>query len=197
MGIEPLGVIELLWSMLEAVAKGFTTQKKEVFENHVEPLQVRMSAIHKDYIAGFEEVKRILKTHEKPTPELLEFLYERRRENEHERQLSNDLANNLAKLKKVGIRNDDMEAIKAYATAIAEYFSASGRIGGFSWYTDFIDIVQRNTRAGFHDVWFTTAISGNLDGELMGSANQILNQGLPNAFKKISSSYAYLRTRLF
>ena len=196
MTVEPLGAIALLWNMLEGVAKGYKTQKKEVFENHIEPLQERMTEIHKDYISGFEEVRRILKNSEKPSPELLEFLYERRRDYEQQRQMANDLASNLAKLHRVGIKTSDMEAIKSYATAIVEYCSASGRVGTYSWFTDFLSIVESNIRMGFDSIWNARfSISGNPQEDLIKLTDDILNQGLPNAFRKISSAYANLRTR--
>lgn len=189
--------IEFLWKVLERVIEAYGSQKKKVFENHVEPLLEKMKVIHKDYITGFTEFRHHLDKGTKPSNELLDFLSERRRDYAQDRQLVNDMAEKLKELQKVGMKDEDIKALQAFAEAILEYFFASSEIGRISWYSDLIEIVRWQSKFdAIPDVWQTDSISGYSPDILLPVVDHMLNKELPNAFKKVSETYADLRVRL-
>jgi hypothetical protein len=193
--VDPTAVIGLLWKMFDK----YGSQKKDLFENHVEPLLEKMTVIHKDYIAGFTAFRQHLDKRTKPSHELLDFLKERRRDYAQDRQLISDMADKLKKLHKVGIKSEDIKALQAFAETIVAYFSASSEIGNISWYSDLIEIVRWQSRYDVDvipDVWQTTAIAGYSPDILLPVVDHILDNTLPNAFQKVSEAYADLRVRL-
>jgi hypothetical protein len=56
-----LGSGKIIWELVTQLISGYEREKANLFVNHVEPLQQRMLQVHKDYIAGFEEVEVMLK----------------------------------------------------------------------------------------------------------------------------------------
>ncbi|MBK9208527.1 MAG: hypothetical protein IPL71_09570 [Anaerolineales bacterium] len=193
--IEAISVIELALKILEK----YIPSKKDVFENQVEPLLEKMIVIHKDYIAGFTEFRQHLIKRTKPSNELLDFLKERRRDYAHERQLINDMAEKLKKVQKAGMKNEDIKALQAFAEAILAYFSTSSKIGNISWYSDLIEIVRWQSKYDVDvipDVWQTTSIEGYSPDILLPTIDSMLNEELPNAFQKVSETYADLRAHL-
>ena len=106
--------------MLAGLVNGYASQKRTLFEDHVEPLQNRVVEIHKDYITGFEEVRRHLKDRTRPTDDLIEFLRDRRRDYEYHRQLTRDLAVELEKRRGRVINDEIWMAVEEYCRAIAD-----------------------------------------------------------------------------
>jgi TIR domain len=198
-------VFKLLRDMISALERGYVAEKKAFFEAHVEPLHQRMVEIHKDYVAGFQEIARHLKERTTPPSKLLDFLKERRRLYEHERRLAQDLARELGHARKAGISDDLWRSVQNYSEAIMEYFSATAKVGGFTWYSEFLRGVEGAIRAGFgeaharalgEDVWREAGFSGHPRIDLLHAVELTLDHDLPRAFQKISSSYAILRARL-
>lgn len=191
-----IAIATLLWNMLSGLAQGYATQRKNFFEHHVEPLQSRMGQIHQDYIAGFEEVRHPLKNGTTPPDEVIEFLRERRRDYEHERQLSQHLAVELEKARKPFISPELWDAVNDYCHAIVEYFDASANLEGTSLYTQFIQMMLDQSYTGAKDVGQTSSIDSNSRRFLVERIDIILNRRLPKSFSKVSASYAVLRARL-
>jgi hypothetical protein len=197
MAMEFLSIAEFLWNVVSELVKGHGTQKKEFFQNHIEPLQDRVLRIHQDYIAGFEEVRRLIKDDSKPSEEIIEFLLERRREYDSQRQLSRHMAEEIEKAKKLPIDKKLLEAVSNYCDSIVEYFNASASIAGVSWYTEFIDNVRFQSSLRTVDVvWKGSGISGNPRSDLLESVDIVLDKFLPMAFDKVSAMYAALRAQL-
>jgi len=193
--VEAISVIELLWKMIEELIKGQGSQKKELFENHIEPLQNRVIEIHNDYVSGFEEVRFHLRENKKPPEELIEFLLARRRDYEYNREMTRALATELAKIRRAGLRNDNLAAVENYANAVLDYLSAPSLATSLTWYTRFIEQVRWNMEMGLDDVWKIEYMSGLPHQELLESVDYVLNHGLPSSFKDLSTAYANLRTR--
>lgn len=188
--------ITLVWDILVGLVRGYETGKKEFFATHVEPLHERMLAIHKDYIAGFEEVKRYLEKSETPPSGVIEFLEQRRRDYLVERELAQKLAQELADAERGLVRDDVWTNLREYCQAIVHYFSAATEVGGISWYTDFLQSVKARTKAGSSDVWNSSAISGNARRDLLKQVREVLDVSLPRALSPVNTYYAVLRTRL-
>jgi hypothetical protein len=188
-------VYKMVWDMIWDFARGYSARKKDFFENHIEPLQQKMIAIHKDYVSGFQEISRHLRDGSKPASELVEFLKERRRDYEHERTQARDLAAELENVRKAGINDDRWREVEQYCDAIVAYFSASADVGSISWYSDFVRAIESSIRAGLNDVYPGAGFSGNPRTDLLEAIKDALDRGLPRAFQKVSSSYAVLRAR--
>jgi hypothetical protein len=191
---------QLLWQMLVGLVNGYSAQRRNFFEDHVEPLQNKMLEIHKDYITGFEELRRRLKDRTPPTDDLLEFLRERRRDYEFQRQLSRDLALELEKRRSRVVNKELWMAVEDYCGAVSGYFFESAQVGGLSWYSYFIHQVEFRTSIGYgdhYDVWQSPmGISNPADHDLLETVDSVLDKGLPRAFERISKAYAVLRARL-
>jgi hypothetical protein len=82
-----LGAVKTIWDMLINLLQADSNNKKSFFENHVEPLQEKLTQVHKDYIKGFQEAQKYLRDGSVPPMTLLDFLKERRRDYQPERQL--------------------------------------------------------------------------------------------------------------
>lgn len=193
---DAISGIKLVWDLLTGLVRGYETGKKELFNSHIEPLHQRMLAIHKDYLAGFQEVKRHLENNETPPSEIIEFLEQRRRDYVAERDLVEKLAEELASAERRLVRDEVWTNLREYCRAVINYFSAACEIGGISWYTDFLHSVKAKTNAGFTDVWSSLAISGNARRDLLKQVRDVLDVGLPRALGPINTYYAVLRSRL-
>ncbi len=207
LGVRPIGgkmfvsIVELLFKLATAGFTGFQANRKAFFETHVEPVHVRMSAIHKDYTDAFKEIESRLRDNARPTQELLEFLRERRRDYEAERTLTRNLANELQQIRNRGLNDRRWSAVEEYCNAIVAYFNVGGQMAGVvgvSWFTDFLDIVERNCRdERRQDVWWTSSIGGcSPRYELLEAVQAIRTDGLPKAYDSMSKQYAILRARL-
>ena len=183
--------------MVKTLVSGPATQKREFFTNHVEPLEKRIEQIHKDYMEGFQEIRRHLKDGTAPTSDLMDFLKERRRVGESERFLARDLAQEMDKARKTGMNLDLWTAVMDYCNSILKYLSATASVGGFSWYTNFIHSVESAIRVGVgRNVWHRMAYSNDAQADLLNAVDDTLDHHLPRAFESVSASYANLRARL-
>ncbi|SRR6266550_8512531 len=196
MGEPVLSGIRLVWDLLTGLVSGYESGKKELFGSHVEPLHQRMLAIHKDYITGFEEVKRHLEDNQTPAARVIAFLEERRRDYLAERELAENLARELAKAERRVVRDEVWVSVREYSQAVANYFLAATQVAGISWYTDFLNMVKVKTNAGFSDVWDTLAITGSARHDLLKQVRAVLDVALPRALSPVNTYYAVLRTAL-
>jgi hypothetical protein len=114
----PTTGIRLIYDMVMDLIKGCTTQKASLFQSHIEPLQLRILEIHKEYIQGFSTLRKCLKERLEPPSTVLEFLKERRREYAMQRDLMKNLAKELENVKRLAIREDILIAISKYCEAI-------------------------------------------------------------------------------
>jgi hypothetical protein len=183
--------------MLSTIVGGYRKGRREFFEKHIEPLQHRMTEIHKDYIAGFQEARQHIRDDVAPEGSLIEFLKERRRDYECERQLSHSLADELDKAHRSGIRGETWEAVKRYCGSAVDYFSAGAEISGLSWYSDFLSMVEQWVIDGT-EVWTGPArsIEGQPLKDLLSRLELLLDKRLPEAFATMTRNYAELRARL-
>ncbi len=189
--------ISLVWRMIVGLIGGYESQKKGLFEAHVEPLHQRMMAIHKDYIDGFEEVKRYLDNRKTPPSTVIEFLEQRRRDYLCERELVEKIAEALQRAERRCVRDEVWSFLRTYCQDIIAYFYATSEVGGISWYTDFIGIVKSRMKANMPDVWDTSmSITDGGRADLLNTVQKILDSRLPDAFSRINTYYAILRTRL-
>lgn len=188
--------LKLVWDVLVGLVRGYETGKKDFFTSHVEPLHQRMLTIHKDYIAGFVEVKRYLEKNESPPSVVIEFLEQRRRDYVVEREMAEKIAQELASAERRLVRDDVWAALREYCRAVVAYFSVASEVGAVSWYTHLINSVKRKTRLGLDDVWSTGGISGSPRYDLLKQVQGVLDEGLPRALSPINTYYAVLRTRL-
>jgi hypothetical protein len=213
---DPVSTLKTVYDLLAGLVSAKHANKKAFFETQVEPIQKKLARVHADYQKGFTEVRSLLDKRETSSNELahlrelLEFLRERRREYEAERQLLQDLGTELRKAGKHGLAGQDWALVEAYCQAVVHYFTAGARAGGatgYSWFTDLIEIVERNARLLENhskqlerdvtmNVWFTTSISGNPMRDLREGVDQVLNKDLPYAFSQVTNAYAALRAHL-
>jgi hypothetical protein len=191
-----LSGLKLVADMVLEIIRGYEAGKKEFFSTHVDPLHDRMLTIHKDYIAGFEEAKSYLDSKETPPSQVIEFLEQRRRDYVVERELAEMLAQELANAESRFVRDQAWASLREYCRAIVHYFQAASEVGGTSWYSFFLQNVRARTQAGISDVWDSQAISGDARQDLLRQLSQLLDKGLPAAFRPINTYYAVLRTRL-
>lgn len=183
--------------MVVGLAGGNLGTDPKFFATQVEPLQEKIIEIHKDYIAGFEEIRKHLKDNTRPPSELLDFLKHRRRLYEYEHFMLRDLTLELQKAQATMPTQNLWVALNDYCIAVLAYLSATGRIGGFTWFTQFLKFVQMVIDHGYgydgEDVWSEVGFSGHPRQELLAVVDGILDQGLPQGFAKVSASYARLK----
>ena len=180
--------------MLSGLVHGYNARRKDYFQTHVEPLQQMITTVHKDYVVGFEKARNHLRDDSAPPEQLFEFLRERRRDYVCDRQLARDLASELQKVSKSGIKGDTWRAVEQYCNSIIRYFSAGASVSGYSWYTDFLNNAQSLAKFNLSSgIWFTSAISGNPRSKLLQQLDYILDEELPGAFADVSKSYAQLK----
>ncbi len=196
MAAEWLSTGQLLWQMLQGLVNGYASQKRNFVRDHVDPLQDKVMEIHKDYISGFEETRRLLKDDTAPQEDLIEFLRARRRDYEMHRQLSRDLAEELGKTRRRVISNENWEAVEEYCRAVVDYFTEGALFAHQTWYTRYLNGVEDFTRRGADHVWAAGAVAGSRKHDLLDEADRILDQQLPRAFGRVSKAYAVLRRRL-
>jgi hypothetical protein len=195
--VDPIAVTQFVLGKLEGIIKAYSSQKRDLFVDHIEPLQEKMIAIHKDYISGFQEVRGLIKNDARPSGEIIEFLRERRREYDSQRQLSRHLAEEIEKAKKLPLDKKLLETVSAYCDSIVEYLNASSSMGAISWYSHFIDNVRfRSGLERENNIWEEKSISGNPRDDLLGIIDTVLDKLLPRAFDKINATYAALRVKL-
>jgi hypothetical protein len=188
--------IKLVWDLMTGLISEYEAEKKGLFAAHVEPLRDKMHAIHKDYIAGFEEVKRHLENNNAPPSEVIEFLEERRRDFLTERELATELARALHNAERRVVRGAVWDSVRAYCQAILTYFSATSDVAEISWYSDFLAMLRSRARLGVAEGWHVGGISGNPRDELLRAVKELLDVRLPAAFSPINKQYAILRTQL-
>ncbi|SFE22549.1 hypothetical protein [Nitrosomonas sp. Nm166] len=196
-----ISIGELLFKLVTTGFAGFRENRKSFFETHLEPIHVQMSSIHKDYTDAFKEIESRLRNNTRPTQELLEFLKERRRDYESERTLARNLANELQKIRNRGLSDDNWSVVEEYCKTIVNYFNVGNNmdgVSGFSWFTDFLYIVERNCRnERRQDIWWTTSIGGcDPHQELLEAVQAVRTDGLPKAYESMAKQYAIVRARL-
>lgn len=114
-----------LWRLVRGILNGYETRRRGFFESHIESLQGRMTAIHKDYTHGFEDIRRHLAEASKPSAAMIQFLRHRRREYEAERDVSRALARELRKARKLGVHGEGRKATQAYCRSVLHYLHAA------------------------------------------------------------------------
>jgi hypothetical protein len=105
----------------------------------------------------------------------------------------------MDKAHQTGISKDLWGTVNDYACSILRYLSATGKVGGFTWYTTFVQGVEDAIRLGFGDVgetvWREAGIGGNPRQDLISAIDSVLDIELPKAFESVSKSYAAVRVR--
>jgi hypothetical protein len=183
------GAIDRLLALINA----YQARRKNLFAEHVQPLQDQMRRIHADYIAGFSEVKRLVEAGQAPPREVIDFLEERRRTSQQLRDETKKVADLLGSLEK-RMRGDSVwPHVRTYGQAIVNYFSVGSGVADISWYTDFIMELRARVSQGDADVWASDKVERE---ELVQLLRGILDRGLPNAMGEINTYYAVLQTRL-
>jgi len=199
--LTPDSWLNTVFTMIGNLLAAHDSQKKGLFENHVEPLQKKMEAIHKDYIAGFAELRRHLEDRSKPRSELISFLEDRRRDYAIERDLAQHVAASLADAERRPVRPDAWAALRDYCEAVSDYFFYPSQFAHKTWFSRYLEKVRANIHFGQADVWRDPTIYGIPKGEharteLINMATVILDRELPEAFGAIGSNYAKLRVLL-
>jgi hypothetical protein len=187
---------KLLFDLIVGLITGYRAQREELFSKHVEPVQQQITEVHRDYQKGFAEVRKHLADRSRPPAAVLEFLKERRREYESQRDLLEKLSSELASIRRIGVNDTVRAHIEAYCNAILRYLAAACDIGGVSWYSDFIRMVEGRVRLDVDNVWSVGGINGNPRGDLLRRVDEILERDLPEAFSPVNTYYAVLRTSL-
>src|SRR5215471_17499374 len=118
---DPISYV-LLGKLLNFVGL-YEAGKKGLFESQIEPLYQQMCEIHKDYIAGFMEVKRLLEDNQTPSSKVIQFLEDRRRDRAADRDASKKLAEELEKADRRIVFNSTWAAVKEFSRAVVKYFS--------------------------------------------------------------------------
>lgn len=188
-----------IFDLLVNCVKGYEKGKQQLFNLHVEPIQLKIDEIHKDYLKSFTQVKQSLDKKEVPTAELLDFLEERRIEFLAQRELTKALACELQKTDRRLIGPKTWKCFIEYLESVEAYFYTGNAPGGYSWYSDFIRFMKVSRKANMQDVYFA-----RLDGcfgndprkDLIADIDFILERKLPVALKKVQSNYAKLRSSL-
>ncbi len=189
--------ISLVWKMVTELVNGYSSDKKDILTIHVEPIHSTMLEIHKDYISGFQDALKHIKNKEIPPSQVIEFLKQRRRDYEAQRDLAEKLALEFDAAPRRVIGTDTWANIKGFCSAVVDYFIADSNVTGLSWYSFLIDDVESKVNSGLYtSVWDTGAIYGDPRHELEKGINQALNVGLPEALSRINRYYAALKRQL-
>jgi hypothetical protein len=193
-GLE--GVAAILWHMIADSLRAYVSRRDKFFDRHIEPLQAKILLIHHDYIDGFEEIRQYLIDGTTPPARFVEFLRERRRDTECERQLSRNLAKAIREHRKLGMTDDTWKKVESYCRSIGRYLQASSAMGGVSWYSSFLDTMDHFIELGIEDVWERMPIAPNPRKVMLENASYVLDNQLPKRFNRVSENYAAIRSRL-
>jgi hypothetical protein len=189
--------LKVVGDLLTGAIRGYESGKKQLFKTHIEPLHDMILAIHKDYIKGFEEAKRHLEDKTTPPGSVVEFLEERRRDYLDQRDMAAALAEALANAERRPVRGDAWETLKAFCEAVSNYFSSGTGLGGYSWYSEFMESVKFKSKLrSSPNVWDAPFISNDARKELLEDAGNILNTRLPGALSRINTYYAMLKVSI-
>ncbi len=186
----------LLWKLIGDLLRAYVGRREKFFGDHVEPLQERLAAIHKDYVSGFEELRRHLANASTPPLTVVEFLRERRRDLACERALARCVARELRKVRKLAIGADERKTLDSYCRGIVNYFHTGSDIGGMSWYSHFLEFLQQFIEEGRDDVWTPMPVHGDSRAYFLEEIDLLLDKRLPRAFERVAKNYARIRTEL-
>lgn len=188
-----------IFDLLVNCVKGYEEGKQQLFNLHVEPIQLKIDEIHKDYLKSFTQVKQSLNKKEVPTTELLDFLEERRIEFLAQRELTKALASELQKADRRLVGPKTWKCFIEYFESVEDYFYTGNAPGGYSWYSDFIHFMRVSRKANMQDVYFSKlhdCFGSDPRKDLIVDIDFILERKLPVALKKVQSNYAKLRSSL-
>lgn len=195
--VEPITpAIQWICDKLVGLVKGRSIEKADLFKNHVDPLYKEVEKLYKDYQKSFVELRKHLMDNTVPSNEIVEFLKERRLQYDANRDLTQRLSEALIKEDRSGLSKKNYELIKAYCESILKFFSVTGSIGGTSWYSFFVEGVERRIQMGFTEVWETSAITENPRRALLTQVNGVLENQLKQAFSSINRDYSKLKVNL-
>jgi hypothetical protein len=152
---------------------------------------------NKEYIEGFTEAQRLIRSSSEPTDEIIEFLIDRRRQYRGQRDSAKAIAERMNRERPPFTTGETWNLVSAYAESIQNYFSASGEVARVSWYSDYLCNVRDMKRLALGtNVWRDLSVEGNPQAELLSRIDNILDVQLPEAYRDVVASYAALRAHL-
>jgi hypothetical protein len=187
--------VKFVSDFIIGVATRFKTDKRELFDNHIEPLFLQMKDIHDDYLKGFHAAKVLIQTRATPTSEIIQFLDERRLFLYVEREVSASLAEELKIGRSILRREPGWQTVEKFCQHIIHYFHAAGTVGCVSWFTDYLTQLRMMSKYDFA-TWDQTAIAGDPHVAMLEGIENIITKQLPKAFAPIINSYSQLRIEL-
>lgn len=196
-GVIP--ALKLIWDLIVGTLKGYKSSRATLLKDHIDPLHDRVLRVHKDYMSGFSEARRMLADFEKPTASTIQFLRERRNAYQGEHDLSERLAIALSR-ERPSLAGDELwSLLGTYCKSIVTYFNQATPLGRFTWYEGFIDQAEQKLHLGLDgkDIWFDPTVHDrDPRQDLLHEIDDILNRWLPNALAEVNTAYADLRRKL-
>ena len=178
-----MGWIKDIFDIFTAMIRSDISDRESLFRNHVDPLYEKLIKIHKDYINAFIGVRDKIKANSLSNEELISFLRDRKREYDLERKLAYALA---VELKGTGSKRFSGEigsAVEEYCHSICGYFSIIREVS-----INDSDSLPRISTA-FSEMISLLEVKQGISEML----DFTIEEGLPQAFNKITSAYAKLK----
>jgi len=214
---------KVVWDLVRGLISSYEREREDLFIKHVDPLQTRILAIHKDYVTGLEDVRIRLLNAEMSIDDILEFLSIRRRSFLAERNLAKHVAEKLRAAERRPVRGEAWAALSDYCEAIGAYLSRPYEFESRSVFTHLLRETRKASeidfsrtlfdpeelrqidhweRTGQIDRWEevrkgTLPIQGPAPRDLLRFRIEgMLDDMLPSAMNDINSAYSRLRVHL-
>lgn len=199
MPLESISAAKTVFDLISSVVQGYSKTKKEFHDHHVEPLFRYIEKIHRDYTAGFQELRIQLNGSEYPTADAIAFLRARRRDLEVERIHAVDLADVLSARRMRFGSDFNWLLVEKFCSSCSEYMKESASISSLTWYSSFVGSLETYQESNRDLNWQASSqigISGDPRSELISKIDHVLDHVLPRNFSAVSRNYAKLRSRL-
>ena len=196
--VSTLSAGSTIWQLVGGLLSAHDKSKADLFNQHVEPLYVRLVAVHQDYLKSFDQLWKLLDSGELTIAEAGLFLTNRRRDFLHERDLATHIADQLIEAERRPVRPDAWNAVLAFCNEINIYLSKPYQFAVGSFFTSVIDATRKEPREALAGtLLFTAEVQDEVElRELSAMVWSILNSRLPNAFSAVSRQYAQCRILL-
>jgi hypothetical protein len=192
---------QLIWKMVAGLLSAHDKAKADLFNLHVEPLQLRIVAVHKDYMQVLRELRNNLRGGVLKMHDVVRLLESRRLDFLHERDLAKQIANQLAASERRPVRTDAWSTMLAYCNAIDRYLSSPYQFHYASAMTTLLDAAREGATIEFREELLVAASSNpdaaaNTSTEFTYLLDSMLERWLPGALSEVNTCYAKLRAQL-
>ncbi len=168
--------------------------KRELFQDHIEPLFTDMKAIHQDYMTTFRELYKITSEGGRPTQELVDHLKDRQVQIRYLHDLVRSVADALAQEqeRRLALTRGQQEVsqwVEIFARSVREYFDSGFPMEEWSWYSDFLSSFEGAVR----EPRMSPYSQEEWRGQVLQVSKKAFEKRLPEKWQAVAAAYARLR----